>query len=112
MADLRIPGPGAGSPPVSNVGADGGREQPRHEQPPEGERRAPRPGAEELAVALAAGDGLAMEAHYEQDAGGNPLIRITDRERGETVALLTPEELAALTEQTGLPPGLLLHRST
>lgn len=111
MADLRISKPGDGS-RVSNVGAEGGREQPRHEQPSEHERPQHRPGAEELAVALTGGDGLAMEAQYEQDADGNPMIRIIDRERGETVALLTPEELRALTEQTGLPPGLLVHRST
>lgn len=111
MADLRISKPSDGS-QVSNVGAESGRERPRHEPPPGRERETPRPGSEELALALTVGDGLAMEAHYEQDAEGNPLIRITDREAGETVALLTPEELRTLTEQTGLPPGLLLHRSS
>lgn len=112
MADLRISKPGDGAQRVSNVGAESGREPARHEQPPERERSESRPGSEELAVALTMGDGLAMEAHYEQDADGNPMIRIIDRERGETVALLTPEELRTLTEQTGLPPGLLVHRST
>ena len=112
MADLKISKPMDGSLQVSNVGAEGGRGQPRREQPPERERREPRPGSEELAVALAVGDTMAMEAHYEQDADGNPMIRIIDRESGETVALLTPDELRTLTEQTGLPPGLLVHRST
>ena len=53
-----------------------------------------------------------MEAHYEQDDDGTPLIRIVDRERDETVAIVTPEELRAMAEQTGLPPGLLLHTAT
>ncbi|MFA7249297.1 MAG: hypothetical protein WC273_06635 [Dehalococcoidia bacterium] len=69
-----------------------------------------RPGAEELAVAL---DGRQqLSARFEQDADGQPLVRVFDRERGETVALLTPEELRALAEQTGLPPGMLIHVSS
>ena len=53
-----------------------------------------------------------LSARFEQDADGQPLVRIIDRERGETVALLTPEELRALAEQTGLPPGMLVTISS
>lgn len=53
-----------------------------------------------------------MQARYEQDADGNPLIRIVDAERGETIAVLTPEELQELAAQTGLPPGLLIRTTS
>jgi len=80
----------------------------RHQQQP-GEHQA-RTGSEELAVAL---DGRAhLTARFEQDADGQPLVRILDRERGETVALLTPEELRSLAEQTGLPTGMLVQRAS
>lgn len=70
----------------------------------------PAPGAEELAVAL---DGRRhLAARFEQDSDGQPLVRVTDRERGETVALLTPDELRRLAEQTGLPTGMLVHLSS
>lgn len=95
---------------MAPVAADGRSGSGHRDQSPPRER-SPRQGAEELAIALA-GDGHAsMEAHYEQDAEGNPLIRIVDVARGETVGLLTPEELRILTEHTGLPPGLLLRTS-
>jgi len=68
------------------------------------------PGAEELAVAL---DGRRhLSARFEQDSDGQPLVRVVDRERGETVALLTPDELRRLAEQTGLPTGMLVHLSS
>src|SRR6476620_5349380 len=75
----------------------------------DGERHQEAPGAEELAVALSEDGRAAMEAHYEEDAEGNPRIRIVDTERSETVAVVTPEELRALAERTGLPPGLLVR---
>ncbi|MDA0351562.1 MAG: hypothetical protein O3A10_05025 [Chloroflexi bacterium] len=53
-----------------------------------------------------------MTARFELGSEGEPLIRITDRSRNETVALITPEELKALAEDTGLPPGLLLRVSS
>ena len=72
-----------------------------------------RAGAEELAVALAASDrGDSLTARYEVDGDGMPLIRIVDRARGETVALITPDELKELAEDTGLPPGLLVQVSS
>lgn len=68
-------------------------------------------GTEELAVALHR-SGRRMVAHLEFDAEGQAVVRIVDRERGETVALLTPDELRAMAEQTGLPAGLLLQIAT
>ncbi len=91
------------------VGADQRRRGGNPQQQPGGGRS--RPGAEELAVAL---DGRGqLSARFELDAEGQPLVRVFDRERGETVALLTPEELRALAERTGgLPPGMLVHLSS
>ncbi|MSQ36304.1 MAG: hypothetical protein EXR63_04080 [Dehalococcoidia bacterium] len=110
MADLRIQQPAPVARQAAGVGADtpGGGEQ--HEP----RQRRPRPdgGAPELALALAEGDRGTLEAHYEQDAAGEPRIRIVDAARGETVAVLSPEELRALAEQTGLPPGLLLRATS
>lgn len=110
MPDFRIehsaPLPG-GTPAVSADQRRQGGERQQQQQPGGGKSR---PGAEELAVALDGRQQLA--ARFEQDADGQPLVRIYDRERGETVALLTPEELRALAEQTGLPRGMLLHISS
>lgn len=110
MAELRVDHGGAlplGTPPV---GADQRRQGGRQRQPSR-EGRA-RPGAEELAVALAGRPHGTLSARFEQDADGQPLVRVFDRERGETVALLTPEELRDLAERTGLPAGLLVQRSS
>lgn len=68
-----------------------------------------RRGSEELALALQERGRGPMVARFEQDADGQPLVRIVDRDRGETVAVLTPEELRTLAEQTGLPTGLLVQ---
>lgn len=109
MAELRVDRGGAlplGTPPV---GADHRQPGGRRQQPPGGHAR---PGAEELALALDGHGHGELSAHFEQDADGQPLVRVFDRERGETVALLTPEELRELAEQTGLPPGLLVHISS
>lgn len=111
MADIRVTRGDDAARQVSGVSSDGdGQAQRRGQEQPQ-ERRAA-PGAEELAVAFSEDGSTAIEARYEQDADGNPRIRIIDRERGETIAIVTPEELRALAEQTGLPPGLLLHTST
>ena len=110
MGDLRIHSDPARPATTAPVGADGGRGGPAHErEQPQHERR---PAAPELAIALAGDARAAMEARYEEGIDGQPRIRILDRERGETVAVLTPDELRALTEQTGLPPGLLLRASS
>ena len=91
------------------VGADQRRRGGERQQHQSGGGRS-RPGAEELAVALDGRQQLA--ARFEQDADGQPLVRIFDTERGETVALLTPEELRSLAEQTGLPTGMLVRVSS
>ncbi len=80
----------------------------RHEPPPEGQPRHREGASPELALAL----GEAVTVVYEQGADGEPLIRVLDNERGETLALLTPEELRTMTADTGLPPGLLIRVSS
>ena len=106
MADLRIQQvinrqPAPINPDAGSAGSHREREEPR--------REATHPGAEELALALARDGRAAIEAHYEEDEAGNPHIRIVDAQSGETVAMMSPAELRALAEQTGLPPGLLLR---
>ncbi len=110
MPDFRIDHstPITGTPSVSaDQRRREGERQPQHQQSGGGKSR---PGAEELAVAMDGRQQLA--ARFEQEADGQPLVRIFDRESGETVALLTPEELRVLAEQTGLPPGMLVHVSS
>jgi hypothetical protein len=107
MADLRVdhgPQP-IGTQPAS---ADQRRQgEHRDRQPSNGRRQ--QPGAEELAVALHGTGHGALRARFEQDSEGHPLVRIIDRDSGETVALLTPEELRDMADATGLPPGLLVQ---
>ncbi len=67
---------------------------------------------EELAVALDEHERGALVARLEPGTGDGPSVRILDRESGETVAVLTPDELRELAEQTGLPSGLLIQLST
>jgi hypothetical protein len=84
----------------------------RRQREPQQERRdshEERRGSEELAVALQEHGRGPMVARFEQDAEGQPLVRIVDREHGDTIALLTPDELRALAERTGLPTGLLVQ---
>ena len=83
-----------------------GRE--RREPPPEGQRRHRDGASPELALAL----GESVTVVYEQGPDGEPLIRVLDNERGETLAILTPDELRSMTADTGLPPGLLLRVSS
>lgn len=109
MPELRVEHVAPLVPGTPSVGADqrrrGGGERRQHR---EGDSSPA--GAEELAVAL---DGRRhLSARFEQDADGQPLVRVIDRERGETVALLTPDELRRLAEQTGLPTGMLVHLSS
>jgi hypothetical protein len=88
----------------------GGRQRHPDRESDQPSHQAPR-AAPELALALAA-DGAEVSAIYEEDDAGHPLIRIVDRARGVTVALLTPAELQALAANAELPPGLLLQTST
>jgi hypothetical protein len=112
MSDIRVPqtpDPGAHVVQVTSNGHGGhhaqGDGQPR-------ERHEAAPGAEELAVALAGSGRSALAAQFTQDAEGNALIRIVDRARGDTVAVVSPEELRELAERTGLPPGLLVRAAS
>lgn len=109
MSDLRVDQPSAAAHSIEGVKPDG--DAPRREGQGS-QRREPdgSAGSEELAIALAQpSQGHTLVARYETDDEGNPLIRILDRERNETLALLTPQELQELTEDTGLPPGLLVR---
>jgi hypothetical protein len=113
MVELRISPSGDPSQHVGHVSADGrgGRHAPSEQDGGERrQRQAPR-GSEELAVALAE-SGRRLVARFSQDAEGHPLIRIVDIARNETVAVLTPEELRQLAEQTGLPSGLLVQAAS
>ena len=87
----------------------GGRQAPRDQPHPEHRGD---PGAEELAVALHESGRGHLRAHFTIDEDGHALIRIVDHERDETVAVVTPEELRELAEQTGLPSGLLVQASS
>ncbi len=83
--------------------AHGGERRDSQSDPQHHERRqAPAP---ELAIAL----GAAVTVVYEQGPAGESLIRIVDNARGETIAVVSPEELRAMTADTGLPPGLLVQ---
>ena len=112
MSELRVEHLNPGNERTAAVSREGGSAShgdggglPRRE-----DRRA---GAEELAVALAESDrGDTLSASFEVGTDGEPLIRIVDRARRETVALITPEELKTLAEDTGLPPGLLMQVSS
>ena len=112
VADLRVQKPDSTSDRTQSVSRDGGSaNRERGGQSSHADERSA--GAEELAVALAESErGQALTATYEIDANGEPLIRIVDQVRGETVALITPEELKTLAEDTGLPPGLLVRLSS
>ncbi len=107
MADLRVDQTATNQQrpaPVSGEGAGNGERQQGRERSPR-----PRPGAEELAVALSESDRTELSAHYEPGEDGEGLIYIIDNKSGETVAILTPEELRAMAETTGLPAGLLVE---
>jgi hypothetical protein len=103
MADLAVSRP-LESQRLVGVAADG-RGGEHHDPPPEQKRRPRQPASPELALAR----GGAVTAAFEEGPDGQPLIRIIDRERGETVALVTPEELRTMTAETGLPPGMLVR---
>ena len=94
---------------VQTVAGDGRRRRDgREDEPAPEESSAPR-GSEELAVALAEEGHGAMKARLEQNEDGATVIRVVDADSGETVAVVTPEELRELSEQTGLPAGMLLE---
>jgi len=107
MADVRVDRANA----VPPIGVPGASEDRRREGEGSGQHRERQDhpgGREELAVALGE-PGRTLRAELEQDADGELLVRVVDRNRGGVVAILTPAELRALAEQTGLPPGLLFQ---
>jgi len=108
MADVRVDRPI----PVTPVGVPAASEERRRQGGENGGQwREPeqRPGGrEELAVALGE-PGRSLRAELEQDDAGELRVRVVDRNRGEVVAVLSPDELRALAEQTGLPSGLLFQ---
>lgn len=111
MSDLRTDRLSALQAHVVRVLPDGQGRQ-RHDAHDERRHEPGSTGAEELAVALSDGGAGSLIARYEVDAEGVVRIRIIDASRGQTVAVVTPEELRALAERTGLPPGLLIRTST
>ncbi len=82
--------------------------EPRREPQRDPRQRPARPRSPEVAIAL----GEAVTLSYEVGDDGAPLIRVVDHERGETVAVLSPDELRTLTADTGLPPGILVRLSS
>ena len=109
MVDIgKIPAPGGASRHVHAVSADGhGQRDGRRDEAPQQDLS--RRGSEELALALSEDGSAAVEARLEQDETGATVIRVVDIESGESIAILTPEELRDLAEQTGLPTGMLLQ---
>ena len=106
MADVRVDRSNQLPPP--GVPAISG-EQRRQRQDQHGEQRERRPGGrEELAVAFDE-PGRALAALLEDGPDGEPVVRVVDRADGQPVAVLTPAELRAIAEQTGLPSGLLFQ---
>ncbi|MFA7295979.1 MAG: hypothetical protein WC211_02175 [Dehalococcoidia bacterium] len=111
MSDLRTDRLTAVHAQVTRVLPDG-QGHPRHDAHEEHRHKPEATGAEELAVALLDGNAGSLSARYEVDADGVVRIRILDTAHGQTVAVVTPEELRVLAERTGLPPGLLVRTST
>lgn len=107
MADVRVDRPNLLAP----IGVPGASEDRRREGGDSRQQREPQDhagGREELAVALGE-PGRTLRAELEQDADGELMVRVVDRNRGEVVAVLSPDELRALADQTGLPTGLLFQ---
>lgn len=109
MAEIgRTPLVGDAALHVQTVTGDGGGRREQHREPAHREGGRP-PGAEELAVALSEDGRGTMSTRLEENDDGDPVIRIVDSASGETVAVVTPDELRELSEQTGLPAGMLLE---
>ena len=107
MADVRVERPNS----IVPIGVPGASEERRRQGGDSREQRKSQDqpgGREELAVALGE-PGRMLRAELEQDADGELLVRVVDRNRGEVVAVLSPDELRALADQTGLPSGLLFQ---
>ncbi|MCK9486271.1 MAG: hypothetical protein M0R73_06140 [Dehalococcoidia bacterium] len=113
MADVRVDRPAY----VPSVGVPGASEDRPRQQRREGDLREggsdgrPGGGREELAVAFD-DPGRSLAALFEEAEDGTPRVRIVDRTTGHTVAVVSPDELRAMAEQTGLPSGLLFQART
>lgn len=107
MADLRVAQTASNQQRPAPLPGEGADSRERRQGRERSDR--PRPGAEELAVALSESNRGALTARYEQTEDGSGLIHIVDTKSGETVAIMTPEELRAMAEATGLPAGLLVE---
>ncbi len=112
MADMRLDR--SGMEPAFGVSGIA-EERPRPSQQEHGRRDEQDPddgrgagGREELAVALGE-TGRQLRAELEHDADGELLVRVVDVNRGEVVAILTPDELRSMAGATGLPSGLLFQ---
>lgn len=104
MADLAITR-SAEAQRLGAIGPEAHSGERRDSQPEPQHRERRQPPTPELAIAL----GAAVTVVYEQGPEGESLIRIVDNVRGETIAVVSPEELRAMTADTGLPPGLLVQ---
>ncbi|MFN8638375.1 MAG: hypothetical protein U0360_02710 [Dehalococcoidia bacterium] len=104
MADLAITR-SAEAQRLAAIGAEAHGGERRDSQPEAEHRERRNAPAPELAVAL----GAAVTVVYEQGPEGESLIRIVDNARGETIAVVSPEQLRDMTAETGLPPGLLVQ---
>jgi len=105
MSDIRFDGPVHLPPAAIPTASEERRRQPGGQR--RQQERQPG-GREELALALDEG-GRALAALLETDVDGVAIVRVVDRTDGRTVAVLTPEELRALADATGLPSGLLFQ---
>lgn len=111
MSDVRVAPMHESGVPVTGVTTNGsGGRRGTRDQPPRRQRE--RAGAEELALALHESGRRRLRAHFSIDDAGHALVQIIDHDRDEVVAVLTPEQLRELAEQTGLPPGLLVQTSS
>ena len=109
MVDIdRVPQAGDATLQVRTVTGDGRGRREQQREPPARDGGPP-PGSEELAVALSEDGRGTMTPRLEQNEQGEAVIRIVDSASGETVAVVTPDELRALSEQTGLPAGMLIE---
>lgn len=106
MADVRVDRPSQ-LPPPGVPAASGEQRRQRHDPQRQQDGRHPG-GREELAVALDE-HGRELTALTEEGPDGDLVVRIVDRFDGTTIAVLTPSELRAIAEQTGLPSGLLFQ---
>ncbi len=111
MTDIRVERTAGAGREVGGVAPDARERGPDRDGAGQEQRRR-EPGSAELAAAFAEEGRATMEARLEVGEDGEARVRIVDTARDETVAVVTPEELRALAQRTGLPPGLLMQRAS